>query len=58
MFPFIFANQIQDLGEDCKNKPSSPMPAVHISVDSAADMRWVMVTVCLMLSSGATLKLY
>ncbi|KAG2097784.1 UbiA prenyltransferase family [Suillus cothurnatus] len=44
------ANQIQDPEEDRKNKPSRPIPAGRISVDSAADMRWVMVPVCLMLS--------
>ncbi|KAG1874938.1 hypothetical protein F4604DRAFT_1903808 [Suillus subluteus] len=38
--PFIIPNQIRDPEEDRKNKPSSPMPASRISVDSAADMRW------------------
>ncbi|KAG1819924.1 UbiA prenyltransferase family [Suillus variegatus] len=47
---FTIANQIQDPEEDRKNKPSRPIPAGRISVSSAADMRWVLVPVCLMLS--------
>ncbi|KAG2064511.1 hypothetical protein BDR04DRAFT_1179582 [Suillus decipiens] len=47
---FTIANQIQDPEEDRKNKPSRPIPAGRISVDSAADIRWVMVPVCLVLS--------
>ncbi|KAG1813598.1 UbiA prenyltransferase family-domain-containing protein [Suillus subaureus] len=50
LLQFNIANQIQDPEEDRKNKPSRPIPAGRISVDSAADMRWVMVPVCLMLS--------
>ncbi|KAG2050447.1 hypothetical protein BDR06DRAFT_646265 [Suillus hirtellus] len=43
LLQFNVANQIQDLEEDRKNKPSRPIPVGRISVDSAADMRWVMV---------------
>ncbi|KAG1898273.1 UbiA prenyltransferase family [Suillus fuscotomentosus] len=50
LLQFNIANQIQDPEEDRKNKPSRPIPAGRISVDSAADMRWVMVPVCLLLS--------
>ncbi|KAG0704020.1 UbiA prenyltransferase family [Suillus ampliporus] len=50
LLQFNISNQIQDPEEDRKNKPSRPIPAERISVDSAADMRWVMVPVCLMLS--------
>ncbi|KAG2067725.1 hypothetical protein BDR04DRAFT_1120290 [Suillus decipiens] len=50
LLQFNIANQIQDPEEDRKNKPSRPIPAGRISVDSAADMRWVMIPVCLMLS--------
>ncbi|KAG1874916.1 UbiA prenyltransferase family-domain-containing protein [Suillus subluteus] len=50
LLQFNIANQIQDPEEDRKNKPSRPIPAGRISVDSAADIRWVMVPVCLMLS--------
>ncbi|KAG1813577.1 UbiA prenyltransferase family [Suillus subaureus] len=50
LLQFDIANQIQDPEEDRKNKPSRPIPAGRISVDSAADIRWVMVPVCLMLS--------
>ncbi|KAG1898283.1 UbiA prenyltransferase family [Suillus fuscotomentosus] len=46
LLQFNIANQIQDLEEDRKNKPSRPIPVGRISVDSAADMRWVMVPVC------------
>jgi len=50
LLQFNISNQIQDPEEDRRNKPSRPIPADRISVDSAADMRWVMVPVCLMLS--------
>ncbi|KAG2354396.1 UbiA prenyltransferase family, partial [Suillus spraguei] len=50
LLQFNLANQIQDPEEDRKNKPSRPIPAGRISVDSAADIRWVMVPVCLLLS--------
>lgn len=50
LLQFNIANQIQDPEEDRKNKPSRPIPAGRISVDSAADIRWVMIPVCLMLS--------
>jgi 4-hydroxybenzoate polyprenyltransferase len=50
LLQFNIANQIQDPEEDRKNKPSRPIPAGRISVDSAADIRWVTVPVCLMLS--------
>ncbi|KAG1798041.1 UbiA prenyltransferase family-domain-containing protein [Suillus variegatus] len=50
LLQFNIANQIQDPEEDRKNKPSRPIPAGRISVDSAADMRWVMVPICLLLS--------
>jgi hypothetical protein len=43
MFPFIFANQIQDLGEDCKNKPSSPMlclPFTFLSIAQLISAGW------------------
>ncbi|KAG1841411.1 UbiA prenyltransferase family-domain-containing protein [Suillus subalutaceus] len=50
LLQFNLANQIQDPEEDRKNKPSRPIPAGRISIDSAADMRWVMIPVCLMLS--------
>lgn len=50
LLQFNIANQIQDPEEDRKNKPSRPIPAGRISVDSAADMRWVMIPICLLLS--------
>ncbi|KAG1833960.1 UbiA prenyltransferase family-domain-containing protein [Suillus variegatus] len=50
LLQFNIANQIQDPEEDRKNKPSRPIPAGRISVDSAADMRWVMIPLCLLLS--------
>jgi 4-hydroxybenzoate polyprenyltransferase len=50
LLQWTLANQIQDPEEDRKNKPSRPIPAGRISVDSAADIRWVMIPVCLMLS--------
>jgi 4-hydroxybenzoate polyprenyltransferase len=47
---FNISNQIQDPEEDRKNKPSRPIPAGRISVDCAADMRWALTPVCLLLS--------
>ncbi|OJA12722.1 hypothetical protein AZE42_02881 [Rhizopogon vesiculosus] len=50
LLQFNISNQIQDPEEDRKNKPSRPIPAGRISVDSAADMRWVLTPACLLLS--------
>jgi len=50
LLQFNLANQIQDPEEDRKNKPSRPIPAGRISVDRAADLRWVLTPICLLLS--------
>ncbi|KAG2067696.1 hypothetical protein BDR04DRAFT_1211965 [Suillus decipiens] len=44
-------NQIQDPEEDKKNKPYRPLPAGRITAQNAADVRWLLVPVCLIFSA-------
>ncbi|KAG2135255.1 UbiA prenyltransferase family [Suillus clintonianus] len=44
-------NQMQDPEEDKKNKPHRPLAAGRISAQNAADVRWLLVPICLILSA-------
>ncbi|KAG1813616.1 UbiA prenyltransferase family [Suillus subaureus] len=44
-------NQMQDPEEDQKNKPHRPLPAGRITAQNAADVRWLLVPVCLVFSA-------
>lgn len=44
-------NQMQDPEEDQKNKPYRPLPAGRITAQNAADVRWLLVPVCLVFSA-------
>ncbi|KAG1780031.1 UbiA prenyltransferase family [Suillus placidus] len=44
-------NQMQNPEEDQKNKPYRPLPAGRITAQNAADVRWLLVPVCLILSA-------
>ncbi|KAG2033246.1 UbiA prenyltransferase family [Suillus americanus] len=44
-------NQMQDPEEDQTNKPHRPLPAGRITAQNAADVRWLLVPVCLMFSA-------
>ncbi|KAG2110132.1 UbiA prenyltransferase family [Suillus clintonianus] len=44
-------NQMQDPEEDKRNKPYRPLAAGRITVQNAADVRWLLVPVCLIFSA-------
>lgn len=48
---FDISNQIQDPEEDKRNKPDRPLPAGRITAQNAADLRWLLVPICLMFSA-------
>ncbi|KAG2346492.1 hypothetical protein BDR05DRAFT_959404 [Suillus weaverae] len=45
------SNQMQNPEEDQKNKPYRPLPAGRITAQNAADVRWLLVPVCLIFSA-------
>jgi len=51
LLKFNISNQIQDPEEDRKNKPDRPLPAGRITTQSAADIRWLLVPICLAFSA-------
>ncbi|KAG2030759.1 UbiA prenyltransferase family [Suillus americanus] len=51
LLKFDISNQIQDPEEDKRNKPDRPLPAGRITAQNAADVRWLLVPVCLMFSA-------
>ncbi|KAG1732896.1 UbiA prenyltransferase family-domain-containing protein [Suillus paluster] len=51
LLKFDISNQIQDPDEDKRNKPDRPLPAGRITPQNAADLRWLLVPVCLFFSA-------
>ncbi|KAG2346508.1 hypothetical protein BDR05DRAFT_878479 [Suillus weaverae] len=51
LLKFDISNQIQDPEEDKRNKPDRPLPAGRITAQNAADVRWLLVPVCLVFSA-------
>ncbi|KAG0704013.1 UbiA prenyltransferase family [Suillus ampliporus] len=51
LLKFDISNQIQDPEEDKMNKPDRPLPAGRITIQNAADLRWLLVPVCLIFSA-------
>ncbi|KAG1745718.1 UbiA prenyltransferase family [Suillus lakei] len=51
LLKFDISNQIQDPEEDKRNKPDRPLPAGRITAQNAADVRWLLVPVCLIFSA-------
>ncbi|KAG2360756.1 UbiA prenyltransferase family [Suillus spraguei] len=51
LLKFDISNQIQDPEEDKRNKPDRPLPAGRITTQNAADVRWLLVPVCLIFSA-------
>jgi len=51
LLKFDISNQIQDPEEDKRNKPDRPLPAGRITAQNAADLRWLLVPVCLLFSA-------
>ncbi|KAG1894188.1 UbiA prenyltransferase family [Suillus fuscotomentosus] len=49
-------NQMQDPEEDRKNKPYRPLPAGLITAQNAADVRWLLLPVCLIFSAMYGIK--
>ncbi|KAG1837950.1 UbiA prenyltransferase family [Suillus tomentosus] len=49
-------NQMLDPEEDRKNKPHRPIPSGRINVQNAADVRWLLVPVCLVFSAMYGIK--
>ncbi|KAG2117004.1 UbiA prenyltransferase family, partial [Suillus discolor] len=49
-------NQMLDQEEDQKNKPYRPLPAGCITAQNAADVRWLLVLVCLIFSAMYGIK--
>lgn len=47
---------MQDPEEDRKNKPYRPLPAGLITAQNAADVRWLLVPVCLIFSAMYGIK--
>ncbi|OJA13433.1 hypothetical protein AZE42_13358 [Rhizopogon vesiculosus] len=51
LLKFDISNQIQDPEEDRRNKPDRPLPAGRITAETAADIRWLLVPICLAFSA-------
>ncbi|OAX38628.1 hypothetical protein K503DRAFT_740916 [Rhizopogon vinicolor AM-OR11-026] len=51
LLKFDISNQIQDPEEDRRNKPDRPLPAGRITTENAADVRWLLVPICLAFSA-------